>query len=835
MGDGDGRAVRLDLADLVPGEETVNYTPPQAEIRRLVDEFHAVWIRNDVALAQLPSFVYAQLGLAGGSVPFEAFEGRMSVQRYRLYRLSAMLAHEGMLSGGLSKKLNDVAFVLFDVPKVMVALSRTIASVNSTASARATLPPPLREAGAERQGEENVFDHDESKNNSFQNLYFYLREVLYGCLYRRADNKFFTRIRTKTGYDTLAFEQSIAIDQFVLRHAAPEQSFRAFRWVTDSKGNFAEMVKWLGICVLPEAPDLDESCRYRSYEGDAVGRGAGVYDCREDFFFPYAERSTWADMAEQATLYRRKLYGDASYAMEPPRDTDVCVVHLQGCFPYDTLQELVTVIQTPLAQVWREADAHECANPRNAIDHSPDLAERLDELLPPDAADVPDACGETWQVACASARLREWRDWVRLNDDPARQALVEHLCRTPGVAVPAELRKDLGARCYAETPHGTLVPLFTPAARPRARLSDEELGRFEARQRGRPLHVGSFMRHGERFFRVDSGRTWHECAAPEIDRIYECQKFTAADRHMLYALKGRLFFEVGELDSFEMTFMLEGIGGCGKSTIMKAWQLYWPPHLRGILSSNMQPQFGMAAVARDGKAKVIFCDEVSESLQIVQEEWQTSVSGSIGSYAVKNQQQPLVIPWIAQHFWVGNQFCKKFNNLQGQVSRRIAGVNMTLPVRPRDGNILKNITSYRLPTQQRKAVLAYREFLRIHGSTDPMSQPERLPPAFCDYYRRGRQQTNPVESFLDSEMVVLDPMGTMLMKELKATYDAYRNANDLPGRDLKWGEDRYRTPFIDRGIAVVRRDRHRHHDGIDYSNVEVVTGVRLPNAADVAA
>jgi len=50
----------------------------------------------------------------------------------------------------------------------------------------------------------------------------------------------------------------------------------------------------------------------------------------------------------------------------------------------------------------------------------------------------------------------------------------------------------------------------------------------------------------------------------------------------------------------------------------------------------MQPQFGMSAVC---KARAVFCNEVSAELNIVQEEWQTSVSGEWGSYAVKFKER----------------------------------------------------------------------------------------------------------------------------------------------------------------------------------------------------
>ena len=51
---------------------------------------------------------------------------------------------------------------------------------------------------------------------------------------------------------------------------------------------------------------------------------------------------------------------------------------------------------------------------------------------------------------------------------------------------------------------------------------------------------------GPRYFRVDTGRTWLECDAAEVDTIYSTQKFSVHDTFFLYALKGRMFFEVSK-------------------------------------------------------------------------------------------------------------------------------------------------------------------------------------------------------------------------------------------------------------------------------------------------
>jgi len=331
-----------------------------------------------------------------------------------------------------------------------------------------------------------------------------------------------------------------------------------------------------------------------------------------------------------------------------------------------------------------------------------------------------------------------------------------------------------------------------------------------------------------RYFRPHVGRTWHDCDTAEIDTIYDCQNFTSYDKLFLYGLKGRLFFDVGDMDSHQMSFMIEGIGGCGKSTIMNAQQKFWPSHLRGTLSSNIQPMFGMSAVCRKGKALVVFCNEVSAELQIVQEEWQTSVSGEEGSYNVKHED-PLTLKWIAQHFWVGNSFPTRFNNQQGQVSRRLAGVIMPHPVQPRDGNILFKIT-LKLGNLQRREVLAYHDIVRFTmGSVDPMSKPDDLPPAFRTFFEKGKIRSNVMHEFLhNSGAIEFDNKYSMRLEEVKKLYDAYRLSQGLKP-SVRFSEDVYRTPFMEKHLKVIKMAEWTEMidgEANTYKNVDIVTGMR---------
>ena len=93
-----------------------------------------------------------------------------------------------------------------------------------------------------------------------------------------------------------------------------------------------------------------------------------------------------------------------------------------------------------------------------------------------------------------------------------------------------------------------------------------------------------------------------------------------------------------------------------------------------------------------------------------------------------------------------------------------------------------------------------------HGTTAPMSAPDRLPPAFAEYDRRGIPETNPFEEFMSNEdYVALDDTGAILLDDLRDLYNTY--LQDRPPRSVRWSEDVYMTSLTKRQLHVSRPAR----------------------------
>ena len=839
------------------GQRTV---PPEPVVRSLVDALHTYWTGDPVTPPTIVAWLSNKFHVDAARVNWEAFNIQADKEMHRLKMVQTYLRALHIDNHGpdqiLYDRLREISRIIGSSKAVFTQVACMFMLLRpDDLPRRAPLPPALRDPAGLQRETLSLMDYDEKDCNSFQNLILYLSDILVGMDFRRAEDKFFRRTLTSSGVETLAFEEAMTIDSFIYMHISHHTNFKQFKNATDRDSNINSARKHFKERPIPEAPDLVPNHHLRSYRGDEWGRGCGVYNSFTDMFFPYAAREHWEAMAEHATRVRARVR--PGYTCTAPGPHDVCVIELDAVFPYDIHGEMVELAAVPVGTAWSPAHEFECRDPRHDVT-TPELVALLEPALPAEGAMDPPTTGRAWipteaapdpqWVAVAQVPLgARWRETKEPRGRAiAAPSLSAALTRGDAVDFSAELARDgavladaechvrgadgrcyapikglhdelatfqtaavayvsgdalegcaVGAQSYAVCGGRTWVPLVTEARRTRAVVAREAL-RGARRQARKRLTHRSFVRVGDRYLRVDAGRTWEDCATPEIDHIYVCQQFDAHDRFFIYALKGRTLFFVGECDRKELTLFFEGVGGCGKTTVMKAQQAFTPPHLRGILSPNTEPKYGMASVAL---AYAIFCNEVSEELSIVQEEWQTSVSNEWGSYARKFMT-PLVCRVRGQHFWIGNSFPSKgWRNDCLQVSRRMGGVKMRHQVRPRDNGIMSRIMN-NLGALQRKEVLAYFDWIDLLGDHDPMSTPETLPPAFRDFFMASRRNTDPMEDFLQcGEYVVLAQAERLPLPRFRELYDQYRQDNHM-GRAPRWSEAVYQASFNEHSLLI---------------------------------
>lgn len=950
------------LEHLFYGERAEDEMPDADTVHRLLDEYHQTWCMRDVTPQIVGSRIFKVLRIPLDRVglTWKDIHDQFAKDFIRWRKLDRWTKAHGIhTEGPIRNQLRDIQQVYKMVRQFLIANNTICVRMRNGIPGAADVLPDEQRNNADVMGGQTLVDVDESKLKSWQDSFLKLRSVLAGENFRRAGKQFLTRSVTASGLETQAFEPAMDITTFIDDNTRYDDNFDAWLVHTALGGTHDQMIKYMTERPLAEAPDIEENCHLRSYEGDAYGRGAVIYDAATDMAWPYATKSDWDIMEKRVNAIRKLVYRDDKHFVTKPTAEDVCVVHLKTMFRYDIFAETEELVQDNemcfLQRTWYEVEAFECYGKKYQLSDYR-LVAYMQRAFPDDGDDEPGVWGRSWQRAvgnCYSIGSRWKRCDARPHDgteiycDALANALrtrtefeegevavfravtdipsdafiltgEDVYFRQAGTLTKLAVRNaDAFTRLerfplgdeflrenvlddvtihethYIKNVHGHVwVPLYSQERKRRYRLDMETwvaLGGTEERVHRRSFvivkpyagqrwmqvafppegfqllsvsdAIGDTLRanlfQGEsclpqemaktlalsatvyvrvndllflpitsgctrtRYMRVHTGRNWRDCPTPQFDKIYDSQSFCMHDKFMLWGQKGRTLFMVHEFDTYQTTFIIIGYGGTGKSTIMIVMQKFWPVHLRGILSSNIEQKFGMSQVLNKGKTRAIYCNEVSEELQLVQEEWQTSCSGEEGSFAVKHEA-----PWVgvckAHHFWVGNAFPKHWKNNNNQVSRRLCGVLMDTPIQPRDGNVMEEIDKI-MDVVQRKMVLAYFDMVDQYGTIDPMSRPERLPPAFEAFYKNGRGLSNPVELFIDESLGVkfyirlgVDAEGRGLMMEthlFRDEYLAWRGKRSDFTRIPSVSSDKYMPPLRERGIYELTSKKIRTSDG----------------------
>jgi hypothetical protein len=162
----------------------------------------------------------------------------------------------------------------------------------------------------------------------------------------------------------------------------------------------------------------------------------------------------------------------------------------------------------------------------------------------------------------------------------------------------------------------------------------------------------------------------HLCyQTPRLDQILFTQDFDMGTASLLYAMVGRLMYDVGELDGWQIIPFILGKGGSGKSTIIRLVRHMYPASCVANISSNGETKFGLSGVY--GKF-IWLCPEVKKKFALDQGEFQSMISGEEIVLNVKNVTARTV-QWVSPGMMCGNEVFN-FEDTQESLFRRIVAI-----------------------------------------------------------------------------------------------------------------------------------------------------------------
>jgi hypothetical protein len=295
---------------------------------------------------------------------------------------------------------------------------------------------------------------------------------------------------------------------------------------------------------------------------------------------------------------------------------------------------------------------------------------------------------------------------------------------------------------------------------------------------------------------VDTRHDWRRIPTPKLDQILDHQKVpdvayrprrkvystnASGDRvytevedtrapemsvkNWYYVFIGRMIYEIGEHDEWQVLLFIKGVAGSGKSTLGKIVSYLYDANDVGVLSNNIENKFGLAALVD----KLIYvCYEVKHDFGLDQGEFQCMVSGEQMAIP-KKFETATSVAWKTHGMFMGNEVAAWCDN-SGSMSRRIVlGLFNEIVT---DGN-----PKLFMELQEEMAHIilksnrAYRDAALAFGMVDIWNV---LPPYFSENRRKLRAETHALAFFLENcTDLFWDAKAYMSMDDLKLMMNVY--------------------------------------------------------------
>ena len=280
---------------------------------------------------------------------------------------------------------------------------------------------------------------------------------------------------------------------------------------------------------------------------------------------------------------------------------------------------------------------------------------------------------------------------------------------------------------------------------------------------------------------------------PTFKEVLNYQEFPEEIQKWLCIFMGRMCFDIGELDNWQVLLYLLGQAGAGKSTIlMKILQKFYEEEDVGIISNNIDAKYGIKPHVNKF---MVIAPEIAENFKMEQTDWQLLVEGGRNTYSEKYKNDE-TIDWKVPMTMGGNKIMRYKNNSES-VSRRTAVISFWKKVKNTDTEIEKKLTR-EIPFILKLCVRGYYSALATYGKKGIWNI---LPQYFHENKEDMEQTTNSLQHFLKSGKVEFDKNFYIPMKVFSQAFNEHCRENNLPREQFT--KDYYMSTFTNNDVKVV--------------------------------
>ena len=301
---------------------------------------------------------------------------------------------------------------------------------------------------------------------------------------------------------------------------------------------------------------------------------------------------------------------------------------------------------------------------------------------------------------------------------------------------------------------------------------------------------------------------------PAMESIFDFQQLSPNVRRWTYALMGRLLYNIREFDDWQIFLFLKGLANTGKSTLLNYIKQIYDVQDIGTISNMIEKQFGLGQLV--GKFLGI-ADDVRQSFQLDQSDFQNMASGNAVLYAIKHQNAAVADPWTTPVLFSGNEV-PGFHDNAGSYGRRMGVVAFNFMVTRPDGALYDRLMA-EFPAFLAKINRVYRNMVRRWGHTGIWNI---LPQEFKSHRAELTAASNALVGFLSSTAVRKGQKLYMPLDVLRAAVMNHAQRNNLARP--QWGGDYYRGPIVSEGLTIgakIMRKYYPRHTQIRVEDIFV--------------
>ena len=321
---------------------------------------------------------------------------------------------------------------------------------------------------------------------------------------------------------------------------------------------------------------------------------------------------------------------------------------------------------------------------------------------------------------------------------------------------------------------------------------------------------------------------WFDIPTPYFQSILKYQFETHPDyleiSRWMYIFIGRLIYDVGELDNWQVIPFIKGLAGSGKGTIVTniARELYDICDV-GVVGNESEGVFGPSAFY---DKNIFIAPEIKKDFTLPQALFQSMISGEAVSVPVKHKVAVNVPNWKPPGIMAGNE-PPGYKDNAGSLGRRMILFSFRKKVNKKDSDPkLPGKLKLEMPSIIKKCNTAYLEAVDRYGMKDVWPQ---LPEYFKETKASFAEQTNPLQHFLSSGKLRFSNQNYCSFSDFRTAYNIHCAENNLGKHTLS--ADDYESPFAETSerigirIYVQKKTRKRWEGKMKHGTF--IMGLRL--------